>query len=89
MLGLRNDLEFQARLNPSAMDFLMDVVLPKSLFGRIWAWLTGKGDMLLDMCTTAVMNAWNYCKSKVRNVSSCCSSSDGDGDEDRYDILFT
>ena len=60
----------------------METVMPKSLIGKVWNWLTEKVQSVMDCCESAVMNAWNFCKTKVQNACNCSSSND----DDRYII---
>ena len=65
------------------MDYLLDVVEQKSCFGRGWNWVTKKFDtFILEPCKTAMLNAWNFLKTKTIEACTCYSS---DNDEsDRY-----
>ena len=48
---------FQASLNPLAMDYLMDVVLPKSCIGKSWKWATNK----FESMTKSLKKAFTSC----------------------------
>ena len=58
------------------MDYLMDVVEPKSFFGTCWEWVTENVDHCINFCTSAIVNAWKYCKNKTKEALTCCSISD-------------
>ena len=50
---------FQASLNPLAMDYLMNVVLPKSCIGKSWKWATNKFESMTK---------------SLKKTFTCCSS---------------
>ena len=59
-----------------AMDYLMDVVEPKSFFGTCWEWVTENVACCIHVCTSAMINGWKYCKNKTKEALTCCSISD-------------
>ena len=58
------------------MDYLMDIVIPKSFFETCWKWVTENVDHCINFCTSAIVNAWKYCKNKTKEALTCCSISD-------------
>ena len=58
------------------MNYLMDIVEPKSFFGTCWEWVTKKFDRFINVCTSAMINCWKYCKNKTKEAFACSSSSD-------------
>ena len=69
---------FQSTLNPMAMDYLMDVVEPKTFFGIWWDWVTNNVDRYIKVCTSAIINGWKYCKNKTKEAFTCCPISASD-----------
>ena len=72
-------------MNPSAMDYFMDVVMPKTFFSKILERLKDKGENCFAVCITKVVNGWHFLKSKVTNALNWSSSSD---DEDERFVLL-
>ena len=68
-----------------AMNYLMDVVEPKSFFGICWEWVTEHVNHCINVCTSAMVNVWKYCKNKIKEALTCCSISD---DTDRCVHFF-
>ena len=61
-----------------AMDYLMDIVIPKSFFETCWKWVTENVDHCIKVCTSAIINGWKYCKNKTKEAFTCCSISASD-----------
>ena len=61
-----------------AIDYLMDVVEPKTFFGIWWDWVTNNVDHCIKVCTSAIIDGWKYCKNKTKEVFPCCSISAND-----------
>ena len=63
----------------------MNVIKQESCFGRCLNWVTKKLDIcILKPFKTAMINVWNFLKTKTIEACTCCAS---DNDEsDRYVI---
>ena len=59
-----------------AMDYLMDVVEPKSFIGRCLTWVTEKFERCIKLCKSAMINGWKYCKNKIKEACTCSSNDD-------------
>ena len=60
------------------MDYLMDIVVPKSFFETCSKWVTENVDHCIKVCTSAIINGWKYCKNKTKKAFTCCSISASD-----------
>ena len=71
------------------MDYLLDVVEQKSCFGRCWNWVTKKFDtFILEPCKTAMLNAWDFLKTKTIEACTCCASDNDESDRYVLNLFF-
>ena len=59
-----------------AMEYLMDVVEPKSFIGRCLNGVTEKFERCIELCKSPMVNGLNYIKTKTKEACTCCSSDD-------------
>ena len=77
-------------LNPSAMGFLMDTVLPKSIFGRMYDWIVEKLEVLMSVLASILVRSLAFCKALIKPASAlyCCYSNDEEHCERYVPKLF-